>query len=77
MQPQKSCVANGPQKDEASAAKSKAAAAEDAQKAIADMMVQAQAQMAKETGTVSHCSLPSTLRPLLGHVSIIGDGRVL
>ncbi len=44
--------AGPPQKEEAAAKKAGAAAAEDAQKAIADMMVQAQAQMAQETGAV-------------------------
>jgi len=41
-----------PQKEEGAAKKAGATAAEDAQKAIADMMVQAQAQMAAETGAV-------------------------
>ena len=40
------------QKEEAAVKKAGAAAAEDAQKAIADMMVQAQAQMAQEAGAV-------------------------
>ena len=46
------CLRLVPQKDEAVAARTQAAAAEDAQKAIADMMVQAQSQMAKEAGAV-------------------------
>lgn len=44
-----------PQKDEAAAAKAKG---EDAQKAIAEVMAQAQSQMAKEAGAVRPRRLP-------------------
>ncbi len=69
-----------PQKEEGAAKKAGATAAEDAQKAIADMMVQAQAQMTAETGAVSGragavlCAVASTCGL---HLRWVGAWRAL